>query len=243
MPKPIKVLFIHGLESKPNGAKVRGLRKQGFDVRCDDMYMSLFRLHRPNAIMRNVLRLPIVRLWALSLALIPIVGWLVNWFWVALALNAFVLILGLIQKERVFARACMMSLEACISIQQRALEAYKPDIIIGSSWGGAVTGELMRRGLWTGPTILLAPAYQKVMLISNVPNLNDRLQTLRQLSRTQHFAIFHDPTDNTVPYVHSQTLAMNTSITLHTVDAGGHRLLGIIEDGSLVAAIQQACPV
>ena len=38
----------------------------------------------------------------------------------------------------------------CVEIQYRALKKHTPDILVGSSLGGAVVVELLRRELWTG---------------------------------------------------------------------------------------------
>lgn len=48
--------------------------------------------------------------------------------------------------------------EGCVAQQQRALEEFRPDVIVGSSFGGAVSVALLQRGLWHGPTLLLAQA-------------------------------------------------------------------------------------
>ncbi len=48
--------------------------------------------------------------------------------------------------------------EGCVSQQQRVLEQFRPDVIVASSFGGAVAVALLQRGLWQGPTLLLAQA-------------------------------------------------------------------------------------
>jgi pimeloyl-ACP methyl ester carboxylesterase len=47
---------------------------------------------------------------------------------------------------------------ACVELQRAALEEFRPDVLVGSSFGGAVTLELLQRGHWRGPTLLLAQA-------------------------------------------------------------------------------------
>jgi hypothetical protein len=51
--------------------------------------------------------------------------------------------------------------------------------------------------------------------------------------------VFHDPSDETVPFVDSASLARGTQIDLRSVNAGGHRLLPLLESGELSAAIRQ----
>jgi hypothetical protein len=62
---------------------------------------------------------------------------------------------------------------ACVDAQAAALASFGPDVLVGSSFGGAVAVELLRRGLWRGPTLLLAQAARKrgadVRLPQDVP--------------------------------------------------------------------------
>jgi pimeloyl-ACP methyl ester carboxylesterase len=50
---------------------------------------------------------------------------------------------------------------ACVEVQAAALRSFRPEVLVGSSFGGAVVVELLRRGLWRGPTLLLAQAAMK----------------------------------------------------------------------------------
>jgi predicted esterase len=47
---------------------------------------------------------------------------------------------------------------ACVAVQSDALASFRPDALVGSSFGGAVAVELLQRGVWRGPTLLLAQA-------------------------------------------------------------------------------------
>lgn len=48
--------------------------------------------------------------------------------------------------------------EACVALQAELLEEFRPDVLVGSSFGGAVAVALLQRGMWRGPTLLLAQA-------------------------------------------------------------------------------------
>ena len=48
--------------------------------------------------------------------------------------------------------------EACVALHADALASFQPDLLVGSSFGGAVAVELLQRGLWRGSTLLLAQA-------------------------------------------------------------------------------------
>lgn len=51
--------------------------------------------------------------------------------------------------------------ESCVTVQMEVLREFGPDVLVGSSFGGAVAVELLRCGAWTGPTLLLAQAAVK----------------------------------------------------------------------------------
>jgi len=48
--------------------------------------------------------------------------------------------------------------EACVALQADALASFRPDVLVGSSFGAAVAVELLQRGRWRGATLLLAQA-------------------------------------------------------------------------------------
>jgi hypothetical protein len=48
--------------------------------------------------------------------------------------------------------------EASVGTQAEAVRDFAPDVLVGSSFGGAVAVALLDRGIWRGPTLLLAQA-------------------------------------------------------------------------------------
>lgn len=48
--------------------------------------------------------------------------------------------------------------DGCVATQAEVLAEFEPEVLIGSSFGGAVAVALLQRGLWRGPTLLLAQA-------------------------------------------------------------------------------------
>jgi predicted esterase len=51
--------------------------------------------------------------------------------------------------------------EGCVELQAEAIRSFEPDVLVGSSFGGAVAVELLARGVWRGRTLLLAQAALK----------------------------------------------------------------------------------
>jgi len=57
--------------------------------------------------------------------------------------------------------------ERCVQAQMETLRRCKPDVLFGSSFGGAVCLRLIEKGAWRGPTVLLAQAH--LVLFPDLP--------------------------------------------------------------------------
>lgn len=84
--------------------------------------------------------------------------------------------------------------EACVALQGAELEAFAPDVLVGSSFGGAVALALLQRGLWRGPTLLLAQAGLRYGLPATLP-------------AGVHVWLVHGRRDNVIPPKDSRVLA------------------------------------
>jgi hypothetical protein len=235
----ILVQFSHGLESGPQGTKVQQLRQAGFAVQAPDMQMSLKRLERRNSMPRQLLRLPETR--GVALATAAALGLAYGRGSRELALGSLGLLVGwgISRRGALIEQALDASFEACLEVQRRGLRERRPDVLLGSSWGGAVALELIRRGHWDGPTVLLAPAYRRVAFGAGWPDLMWRERQLRALCQRLPVVVFHDPSDDTVPLQDNTAFLENTDVELRLVSAGGHRLLGLLEDGSLYTTLDE----
>ncbi len=120
-------------------------------------------------------------------------------------------------------------LEAAFSTpMERARDAIDADteLVIGSSFGGAVLLRLICEGHWRGPSLFLAGAGVKLTRHTSLP--------------TGHRALFiHGRHDDVVPLDDSRVLARSCGAPLWVVE-DTHRLAGILEDGTLEAAITLA---
>lgn len=59
--------------------------------------------------------------------------------------------------------------EASLEVQAEALRAFRPDVLVGSSFGAALAVELLARDLWRGPTLLLAQAAVRMLESPRLP--------------------------------------------------------------------------
>jgi len=60
--------------------------------------------------------------------------------------------------NKLYKSAVRSMLERAVSIQTKAIQEFQPSIVIAASFGAAVAVECMKRGVWKGPTVLLAPS-------------------------------------------------------------------------------------
>ena len=109
-------------------------------------------------------------------------------------------------------------------MQKKVIKEFKPDIVIGSSWGGAVAVECILNKDWNGPTILLAPASHLVN-----KNLIHPRKSISIPSNVPCY-IFHGTNDTTVPVSDSKELVRNSENTkLFILQNETHNLIAFTE--------------
>ena len=113
--------------------------------------------------------------------------------------------------------------EACVQLQAQVLEEFQPDLLIGSSFGGAVVVSLLERGLWRGKTLLLAQASRMYLSQPRLP-ANFRISLL------------HGTDDEIVDIADSRALAATGTpgyVELIEVD-DDHQLSRSVQSGALI---------
>jgi hypothetical protein len=216
-----RVLYVHGLESGPAGHKARLLAEAGFEVSAVQMPCGR----------RHALRDRLLALWALSsVSLVAFAAWSTPPWLMLVALVAGTTsfpVVRLFVTRRVFTRS--------LEVQRRHLATTSVDVVVGSSFGGAIAVELLRAGDWRGPTVLLCPAYALVSRRSGrPPHLGfDGLSP----DVTAQVLVVHGTKDQTVPLEDSRRLVARTSARLVTVD-DDHRLSATATAPSLHAWVE-----
>lgn len=232
-----RVVFLHGLESGPNGTKTQRMREAGIDVVAPAFEMGTNQWSRRNSVVRMLARLP--ELWAIAALGVGAVGLVARGMLLeGIGLVALALAWFAARKQKLVAVAVGRSFDACVRIARDTVRDAKPDVLVGSSWGGAVACELVRRGEYRGPLVLLAPASLRADAWMQRPDPDERLSLWRERAASANVVIFHDPTDDVVPLRESRALAEGGAAELRVVSAGGHRLGGLLDDGTLVAAVR-----
>jgi pimeloyl-ACP methyl ester carboxylesterase len=118
--------------------------------------------------------------------------------------------------------------EACVRLHAETIESFRPDVLVGSSFGGAVAVELLRRGLWCGPTLLLAQAALKRNRAAELPE-------------DVPIWLVHGRRDHLVDIEDSRSLARTGTpdlVRLIEVD-DDHPLRATVESGELVTLVRE----
>lgn len=113
--------------------------------------------------------------------------------------------------------------DACIEVQRQAIETFHPDVVVGSSFGGAVVVALLRTRAWRGPTLLLA---QAAVHYDETVRLPDDVTVW----------LVHGTGDTLIPVEHSRRLAATgraERVRLIEVE-DDHPLHASVENGSLL---------
>ncbi|HKA14646.1 MAG TPA: YqiA/YcfP family alpha/beta fold hydrolase [Myxococcota bacterium] len=121
---------------------------------------------------------------------------------------------------------------ASVDVQAAVVREFAPRVLVGSSYGGAVAVELLQRGVWRGPTLLLAQAALRIGLPAALPP-------------GVTVWLVHGTRDEIIDPEDSRVLARSGSperVRLIEVD-DAHSLHTTVEDGRLLAWVQELAEV
>jgi len=196
-----------------------------------------------------------------ALALVAVLAWL---------------LLLKVQARQILGSAVARVLARCVAIQSEVLRngsgegissgiqgldeagEFVPDVVVGSSFGGAVALLLVLAGEWKGPTVLLAPAWGRLARYAGARELGRALGLQQrkgwgwwrregapwswhdELARVPaevagKIAIYHGAADKTCPLDDSKVLvAANPNIRLTVMPKAGHRGCNrLFQDGTI----------
>ncbi len=198
------VLFIHGLESGPRGKKALELEAAGFTVVAGQMPCS----------QRAIFKDPVVFVFMAVALVILIAAAMQGVLGFMICGISYAVLLRFVQPSitrRMFRRS--------VAVQLALLAANKIDVVAGSSFGGAVSVELLSSGAWKGPTVLMCPAHRLV-----AGRAWRALPTLP--ADASRIVVVHGRQDETVPIEHSRSLVKGSAAKLIEVD-DDHRLTNV----------------
>jgi len=211
----IKILLMHGLETPPDGGKKAILLREAFgrsNVLVPFMGLSDFKTFKN----------PYISAATAVLTTLGIGGFscLYKWWQVknregiinkyGLLLSAQILV-GIFFTFWCYRKTVRLMLKHSLRVQTKAIQEFKPDVVVGSSWGAGCAVHLLARRIWQGPTLLLAPAHDLVSIKAQKipPNLPPNVP----------ITIVHSLMDETVPFAGTTRLekelrALTTTQTL-----------------------------
>ena len=119
------------------------------------------------------------------------------------------------------------SLNKCVPVARKAIERDNPDIIVASSFGGAVLMRLYAEQSWQKPAVFLA---QGAVF----------LQVGNQLPADARAIFIHGREDSLIPLSHSQQICEQAgpNVELWVVD-DDHYLYKAMQDGIIEKAVEQ----
>lgn len=219
----VRVLFMHGIESSPGGRKATYLKKHFKNVLAVDMHTSIWKLNKKNSVLRNLLLQRDVQfIFAALLAVLT--------FYVVTDHTLSTTIAVLLwcayswrRRERVIGRAIYATLSNGVARQRNAILKFKPDVVVGASFGGAVAMFCILEDLYHGPVVLLAPAHRIVNRYARWDWTGKRT-----LPRDVKFVIAHGKKDRIIPIKDSRILAgQSSNCTLYEIE-DQHRLRSLL---------------
>jgi pimeloyl-ACP methyl ester carboxylesterase len=209
-----RIIFLHGLEGGPSGAKSIYLRERSEVLTAPDLHMSVMDFWKTNSIIRSAVWIGITRPWTLF------------------------------DRPRLIHAAVLESLLSCTKIAEAAISQSQHDIIIGSSWGGAVCLSVISRGKWGGNVVLLAPALKRILLRSEAPHayevLHKYYQDIRNALKENpglKIIVVHGSEDKTVPLEDSEELCRELCVELIIINGGDHGMNDHLLENHMLANI------
>jgi len=152
--KELRVLFLHGLESGMSGSKAKQLSEH-FTTHVCDLQVSGTSLRKRNSFLRHGLfvMLPLILGWLFVTLIIHLFLFL-HWVFIFISAFVFVFTLGFVLKAHIIRVTVARTINGCLSIVEKDIQSFSPQVIVGSSLGGALVVFLLKRRIWRGSTLI-----------------------------------------------------------------------------------------
>jgi hypothetical protein len=154
----MRILYMHGLGT--SGITSKYLRDTYPEICIPDMETGYYNLRDNNSILRSIFKTYIFWMFMMTS-----IYFTYQYKWIGFFFSVFQ---GFVMKDFIIKQGVRKAFYNCKAIQEEVVKEFKPDLIIGSSWGGAILSTLILEGTWTGDALLFAPAFYKVNAICNI---------------------------------------------------------------------------
>lgn len=119
-----------------------------------------------------------------------------------------------------------------------------PDIVVGSSWGGAIGLLLVSEGIWKGPIVLIASALKYILDYvgqTSKYNWTDIVSKINKNGLGKNILLIHGTKDKVIPYSTALDMVKDIEgLRLISVEGGNHSLNNfLIEKDNLNSLIRE----
>lgn len=210
-----RVVYLHGLEENSASTKPAELaRDASLDVLVADL--KIHHLYSNGLIVSACYVLAPVASTCFLLALLAFGS-------VGRAAAASAAVSGLsVALKSVRAQIFARSLDASYAVAHRAVIEFRPDVVVGFSWGGALALRLVEEGAWDGPLLLLGSAHRLLARLAGRKPFSALTTSL-----PRRLTIVHGGADTLVPVADSLELANAAKVQVDVVAAEPHKLWGV----------------
>jgi predicted alpha/beta hydrolase family esterase len=221
-----KILFLHGLEAGLHGTKSRYLKKI-FKNDCitPDLQISKFKIWLKNSFIRNILKNKRFLFILISIILTCLtIANLTKLYSLGLFIGIIsFIILIIFNKKYLISEAVKLSMDNNIKIAEDEIKKHNPEIIIGSSWGGALLVNLIKRGIWKGNSLIIAPAFYTINKViygnnseNNIFDFNFSKIKINDFDTNAKIIVYHSKEDEVISYKESLKLCEKINPNLNS---------------------------
>ena len=129
------------------------------------------------------------------------------------------------------------SVDASYAIAKSAVTKHKPDVVVGYSWGGGLAMQLMKEGIWSGPTVLVSPLHE---VMWHEQSRADPTRWHCKLQHPEQVLVAHAKGDQFVELEKAQVIYKANGFTVEEIDASSHKLEVLSVDDRLHGLVRCA---
>jgi predicted alpha/beta hydrolase family esterase len=231
--KKLKILYIHGFDGQTN--KVQQFTKLFPNTKCPDMSIK-------ETVARG--RLYVTAGSALGIGLISYISYILGIKKNRLySMLAFIMSSGTVLAFFIrwgMRKVLRNTLNNSLEVQRRYIKNFKPDVVVASTFGGAVIAEIIRaqKHFYKNPLLLLSPAQDEL-----ARRLGDSTKGVTIPKTIQKTIVVHGKKDHIIPHQDSidyvnRSKAENPNIELRLEDED-HRMLKTFTEDNLKKLIRE----
>jgi|EP01043_Picozoa_sp_COSAG02_P041798 hypothetical protein len=153
--------------------------------------------------------------------------WVPPVFWLGLLV---IVVVVIIFRTEIMTMAVDRSVNTTYGIAKNAVARHKPDVVVGFDWGAGLVFNLLREGVWDGPTIMVSPT-QDVMWYKQT-KAKPTMWHL-ELKRPKQVLVVHATDDPISDFKEAKATYEANNFTLEAITSRRHDMQILAKDGRL----------